>query len=122
MSKSSDNQPVEVRLRDDWAERYSRSTPEDVDLWLTTNERIQAAGERETEASLRKWTAIGLWVAGVIVLGVSLSLIVSQAFEWSKLPDMAVTALVGSVAAEFVGMFYVVVRYLFSQGTGTQKE
>jgi hypothetical protein len=69
--------------------------------------------ERQTEAALRKWTAVGLWIVGVVVLGVSLFLILGQAFAWSSLPDMTVTALVGSVAAEFVGMFYVVVRYLF---------
>jgi hypothetical protein len=91
----------------------TRATPAELDLLFDSAERIQALAERETEAQPRKWTVIGLWGASTIVLGVSLMLIVGEAFGMTHLPEMAITALVASVAAEFVGMFYVVVRYLF---------
>jgi hypothetical protein len=116
VSKSSDKRTLEVELPNSLAEFLVAAPGEDLDSLIEKAHRFLALGERQTEAVLRKWTAIGLWIVGVIVLGVSLFLIVGQAFEWSHLPDMAVTTLIGSVAAEFVAMFYVVVRYLFPHG------
>jgi hypothetical protein len=74
---------------------------------------IQHLAERRTEAGLRKWIAVWLGVSSATVLGVSLFLLVGQAFGVVSLPEQTLSALALSIAGEFVGMFYFVVRYLF---------
>jgi hypothetical protein len=113
VSKSSDDRTLEVEIPSSLADDLASASGEELRSLLDWANRFLALEERETEAWLRKWMVFGLAAASAVVLGVSLLLIVGEAFELSHLPKEAITALVISVAAEFVGMFYVVVRYLF---------
>jgi hypothetical protein len=45
----------------------------------------------------------------------SLAIIVGHAFWGTHLPESTITTLVGSVAVEFVGMLWLVIKYLFKK-------
>ena len=109
--------PTEVILSDVAVELLKNASEEEVAAFFQMLERQQNLAERQSDAGLRKLTAGYLLLAGSVILLVSLGLIVGQAFDVSKLPDAAITTLIGSVAVEFVGMLWLVVRYLFSQGS-----
>ncbi len=107
---------IEVFLPDAFAEELVNLSPEEFDLLLDRTERLHFIIERREEAALRKHTAYYLLWAGSIILVVSLTLISLNAFNITRLPDNAVITLIGSVAVEFIGMLWMVVRYLFPQG------
>ena len=113
---------LEVFFPDASAEEVAKLSGEDYDSFVSKVERLLSLQEKQQEAGLRKFTAKYLLVAGSIILTVSLGLITTQAFGLTKLPDEAITALIGSVAFEFVGMLWMVVRYLFTQGSKDGEE
>ncbi len=106
--------PIEVFLPDAFAEEIVNLSPDEFDLLLARTERLHTISQRREEAALRKLTAYYLLWAGSVILVVSLALIVLNAFNITNLPDNAVITLIGSVAVEFIGMLWMVVRYLFS--------
>ena len=111
-------EPTEITVPDEVSDNLRGATREEVVAFFDFLERQQNLAERQSEAGLRKLTAGYLLLAGSVILVVSLVLIVGQAFDVSSLPDAAITTLIASVAVEFVGMLWIVVRYLFPQGSG----
>lgn len=107
---------VELFLPDDFAEDLAKHSIEENNIILGYLERYQFLQQSQDEAGLRKVTFWYLLGTGTIILTVSLGLITTQAFGMTKLPNSAITTLIGSVAVEFVGMLVLVVRYLFTQG------
>ena len=106
---------VETSLSDFAAALLADGLSQDqFDEALLRASAIQEFSERRAEASLRKFTAWWLLGSCTVVLGVSVLLIVMQAFGRTSLPDAAITALVASVPVEFLGVFVIMVRYLFS--------
>ena len=108
---------VELFLPDDFAEELAKLSIDENNIILGRLERLQSLQQRQDEAGLRKvifWYLLG---TGSIILTVSLGLVTTQALGVTKLPDTAIATLIGSVAVEFVGMLWMVVRYLFSQGS-----
>ena len=114
--------PVEIFLPDIFAEDVANLSPEEYDQFLARVEKIQVLKNTFQKTGFRKVTFWYLLGTGSIILTVSLSLIISQAFGVTKLPDDAITALIGSVAVEFVGMLWMVIRSLFSQGSNDGQE
>ena len=108
---------VEVILPDNFAEDLANLFIEENNIILDKLERLQFLQQRQEEAGLRKITFWYLLGTGSIILTVSLGLITTQALGLTKLPDTAIATMIGSVAVEFVGMLWMVVRYLFSQGS-----
>ena len=109
--------PFEVILPDILAEDIANLSLEEYDQFLARVDKLQALKTTYQEAGFRKvifWYLLG---TGSIILSVSLGLIITQALGITKLPDTAITTLIGSVAVEFVGMLWMVVRYLFTQGS-----
>ena len=119
LSSSSDRHPIAIVLPDEWSEILTSASGSDVDrllkfaesAWPDSSDRLYrlalqelSLAERRTEARLRKGTAIGLSIAGSIVLIASLVLIFTQAFGLTHLPDAAITALIASVPAEIIAM------------------
>ena len=88
---------------------------DELDTLLGRAERLRKMGERHDEATLRKVVAWYLLGAGTVILATSLVLIVLTALGRARLGEAAVSTLIGSVAVEFVGMLYLVVRYLFRE-------
>ncbi|MBI4082776.1 MAG: hypothetical protein HY423_09215 [Candidatus Lambdaproteobacteria bacterium] len=109
--------PVEVTVPDDLTKQLGDLSRKELDIALG----LQVLAERQDVAIMRKSVNRFLLWSGGTVLGVSLFLIVCQAFGWSNLPDAAITTLIGSVAVEFVGMLWMVVRYLFQGGNRDEK-
>ncbi len=104
---------VEVQLPDLFTEQFEALSKEEIGSHLEKLERLQSISQKREEAGLRKYIAYYLLVTGSIVLSVSLALIVLQAFGITNLPNTAIATLIGSVAVEFIGMLWMVVRYLF---------
>ncbi len=105
--------PLEASLPGSFSDALKEISSRGMNNALDGMERIQAMEQRREEAGLRKFFAGYLVAAGSVVLVFSLFMVVSVAWGWAKLPPGAVATLIGSVAVEFVGMLWLVVRYLF---------
>jgi putative flippase GtrA len=106
---------IEIDLPDSFAQQVSGWSSDEVNRYLDQVERFRQIGQRQQEARLRNIVTRYLLVTGTVILAVSLLLIVFSALGRSHLPDSAVATLIGSVAVEFVGMLYLVVKYLFRE-------
>jgi hypothetical protein len=106
---------ITVVLPDKIADELQTFSAEDINSSLEQAGAFQDLSERQDRADMRKTLLWFLLPACGVVLTVSLFLIVCKAVGWSSLPDTAIDALIGSVAVEFVGMLWSVVRYLFPQ-------
>jgi hypothetical protein len=106
---------VESDLPDSLLALVADLSADKMDVVLGRAERLRELGERHDEARLRKFFAYYLLVAGTVILATSLWLVVAAALGRSSLGETSVAALIGSVAAEFLGMLYFVVRYLFRE-------
>ena len=114
--------PFEVILPDILAEDIANLSLEEYDQFLARVDKLQALKTTYQEAGFRKvifWYLLG---TGSVILTVSLGLVITQALEITKLPDSAIATLIGSVAVEFVGMLWMVIRSLFSQGSKDGQE
>lgn len=107
---------IGIFLPDASVEDMQQFTEEEFDVLLARAERFQILTQKKEEAGLRRMTAWYLLGAGSLILLVSLGLIVTQAVGITTLPESAITTLIGSVAVEFIGMLWMVIRYLFPQG------
>jgi len=114
--------PVEVFLSDPTVKDLGKIPPEEFQRFVDRMERVHVFQEQQRKADLRSFTAKYLLGAGSIILSVSLGLIITQALGLTKLPDTAIATLIGSVAVEFVGMLWMVIRYLFSEGVRDEKK
>jgi len=107
---------IVVDLPQGIAESALGATDEEFLRELIRADKALALTRRHDEGRLRKLFAYYLLGAGSLILVTSLGMIVAAALGRSHLGEMANAALIGSVAAEFVGMLYFVVRYLFREG------
>jgi hypothetical protein len=106
---------IELDLPEDLADSALGATDEDFVRTMIQEERILGLRRRREEGRLRKVFAYYLLIAGTLILVTSLALVVMTALGASKLGEASVATLIGSVAAEFLGMLYFVVRYLFRE-------
>lgn len=105
----------EFELPDEIVAEAQDATEADLVGTIVLAERILAISRRHSEGRLRTVFAYYLLVTGSLILVVSLGLICYSAINHSNLGEGALSALIGSVATEFIGMLYFVVRYLFSR-------
>ena len=106
---------IVFELPDGAAESVLGATDGDFDQALYRTDKWLGLTRRHDEGRLRKLFAYYLLGTGTLILVTSLGLVVAAALGWSHLGETSNAALIGSVAAEFVGMLYFVVRYLFSR-------
>ena len=106
----------EIDLSDASAETIKDISSGAFQVFVERVERLQILDARRTEARQRAVLFWYLIVTGTTILGISVFLIIGQSLGRTNLPDAAISTLIGSVAAEFIGMLWLVVRYLFPQG------
>ena len=106
----------EIDLSDASAETIKDISSDAFEVFVERVEKLQILDARRTEAWQRGVLFWYLIVTGTIILGFSVFLIIGQSLGRTYLPDAAISTLIGSVAVEFVGMLWLVVRYLFPQG------
>jgi hypothetical protein len=106
---------IESDLPDAFSTLVADLSADEMDALLGRAERMRQINERHDEAKLRKVVAWYLLGAGTVILATSLALIVMTALGRARLGEAALSTLIGSVAVEFVGMLYLVVRYLFRE-------
>jgi hypothetical protein len=104
---------IVVEFPDADAESLLGATDEGFTNAMGRADLLLGLAHRQDEGRLRKFFAYYLLGAGTIILATSLWLVVAAALGQSSLGEMSVATLIGSVAAEFLGMLYFVVRYLF---------
>lgn len=104
--------PVEVQLPDDVSVSHILEySDRDFEAMLG----LQKLQDMRQKTAMRKYAALFLFPSGAVVLLTSLGLIVGQAIGVTHLPESTITTLVGSVAVEFVGMLWLVIKYLFEK-------
>ena len=112
---------IELSIPDDFPE-----LPSDAEAYLERLEsywnlvHAQEAARHdlaERRSAHRFRSRITYWLMGLSssVVVVSMLLVIAKAFGWSKLPDDSVHTLIASVAAQVVGMTFIVVRFFFSK-------
>jgi hypothetical protein len=106
---------IVVELPEGTAESALGATDEGFIRALIRADKALGLTRRHDEGRLRKLFAYYLLGAGTVILVTSLALVVMTALGASKLGEASVATLIGSVAAEFLGMLYFVVRYLFRE-------
>lgn len=106
---------IEVDLPEALVDALERSSDAEFPVALERVDGLLRLSHRHAEGRLRTFFAYYLLTTGSLILIVSLVLIVHAALGRSALESSAVATLIGSVAVEFVGMLYLVVRYLFRE-------
>jgi hypothetical protein len=106
---------IELELPEELASSTVGATDEEFIRTLIRADKALGLSHRHDEGRLRKFFAYYLLGAGTIILATSLWLVVAAALGRSSLGEPSIATLIVSVAAEFLGMLYFVVRYLFRE-------